>query len=484
MSVSAPSAPVALRPAAASPARSGRRLAPRRAELGMLVLVYVLVTGLYVVAGLGASGKVPKDAPVFALATAILLASGHIALRRLAPYASAVFLPLAALLNGIGYVFISHLDSAEGSNQALWTVVGLACLIVTLALFPRAIDFERYRYLIALAGIALLLLPLVPHIGEDINGARLWVRAGPFSLQPEEFAKIALAIFFASVLAERADLLAAGTRRIGRWLVLEPRYLAPLAAAWGLSLLILLAENNLGASFLFFMLLVSMLWIATGRLAYLGLGAGLFAGAAVFALDVVHHAQTRVQAWLHPWAHFATSGYQIIEGWFGLAGGGMWGLGPGQGNARVIPEASTDFMFASIGEQIGLVGLSALLAIYLLLMGSGLRAAVRSERSFGKLLATGLSLLLVVQVFVVSGGITRVIPVTGIVLPFVSYGGSSLVSNYALLAILIRISNDNASLPHPGDDGGGVSPESSSHDSGRLLTVAREEASTTGSLPL
>ena len=444
MSVNALSAPVNVADTTSRQVRTLRQLPRRRTELGMLVLVYVLVLGLYLLAALGATGAAPKATIVFAAVTALLLATGHLAVRRLAPDASPIFLPLAALLNGIGYVFISHIDPAEGSNQAIWTAVGTLCLVATLALFPRAIDFERYRYLIALAGIALLLLPLAPKIGEDINGARLWVRAGPLTFQPEEFAKIGFAIFFASVLAERADLLATGTRRIGRWLVLEPRYLAPLVGAWGFSLLILLAENNLGASFLFFTLLVSMLWIATGRIAYLGLGGGLFAGAAVFALEIVHHAQTRVQAWLHPWAHFATSGYQIIEGWFGLAGGGMWGLGPGQGNPQVIPEASTDFMFASIGEEIGLVGLVAILCLYLLLMGSGLRAAVRSERSFDKLLATGLSLLLVVQVFVVGGGITRVIPVTGITLPFVSYGGSSLVSSYLLLAILVRISSDNA----------------------------------------
>lgn len=421
--------------------------ARRRAELGMMGLVFVLVTGLYILSGLGASGSVPKHTPEFAVVCILLLTVAHLAMRRLAPLASPVLLPLAALLNGMGYVFISHLDAGEASNQLVWTVVSLGCFVAILAFFPRAIDFERYRYLIALVGIVLLLLPLAPHIGEDINGARLWVHAGPLSFQPEEFAKIALAIFFASVLAERADLLATGTRRIGRWLVLDPRYLAPLVGAWGLSLLILLAENDLGSSFLFFTLLVCLLWVATGRSAYLGLGAGLFGGAAVFALEVVHHAQTRVQAWLHPWAHFDTSGYQIIVGWFALAAGGMWGLGPGQGNAQVIPEASTDFIFASIGEQIGLVGLTAILAAYLLMMGSGLHAAVRARTSFSKLLATGLSILLAVQVFVVAGGITRIIPVTGITLPFVSYGGSSLVSNYVLLAILLRISNDSANVP-------------------------------------
>lgn len=410
----------------------------------MTAIVLLLTGGLYALAKTSSQGRPPGDLLAFLGLVAGLMLVAHLALRKLAPQADPVLLPLAAMLNGFGYVFISGIDPGEASAQATWTAVSVVCFIATLALFPRAIDLERYRYLIATAGIALLLLPLAPVVGEDINGARLWARLGPLSFQPEEFAKVALAIFFASVLAERADLLATGTRRIGRWLVLEPRYLAPLLAAWGVSLLILLAENDLGSSFLFFTLFVSLLWVATGRWAYLGLGAGLFAAGAVFALEVVHHAQTRVQAWLDPWAHFQTSGYQIIEGWFALAAGGLAGVGPGQGNPQVIPEASTDFIFASIGEEVGLIGVTALLIAYLLMMGAGLRIAVRSQHSFSKLLATGLSLLLVVQVFVVVGGITRLIPITGITLPFVSYGGSSLVSNYILLAILLRISNDNS----------------------------------------
>ena len=410
----------------------------------MLFMVFCLTGALYVLMSLGRAGTLPANIVPFLGLVFVLLLVAHVAVRRLAPNADPIVLPLAGLLNGTGYVFIARLDSHEASYQALWTAVGVASFVAVLAFFPRAVNFERYRYLIALGGIVLLFLPLVPHIGQDINGARLWVRLGPVNFQPEEFAKVALAIFFASVLAERADLLATGTRRIGRWLVLEPRYLAPLIAAWGISLLVLLAENDLGSSFLFFTLLVGLLWVATGRWAYLGLGAGLFAAGAVFALDVVHHAQSRVQAWLDPWAHFATSGYQIIEGWFALAAGGMWGLGPGLGNPQVIPEASTDFIFASIGEELGLVGLAAMLMAYLLIVGSGLRAAVRSQRSFSTLLATGLALLMGVQVFVVAGGITRVIPLTGITLPFVSYGGSSLVSNYILVAILLRISDDNA----------------------------------------
>jgi cell division protein FtsW (lipid II flippase) len=439
-----------LRSAAFSPAATGAfeaswpRPARRRSELGMVLLVLSLTGGLYVLASLGKSGGLPAHIVPFLLMVLVLLLAAHLGLRRLAPQADPVLLPLAALLNGFGYVFISGINPTEASAQATWTLIGVVVFVATHAHFRRAFDFERYRYSIALAGLVLLVLPLAPHIGEDVNGARLWVHLGPLSFQPEEFSKIALAIFFASVLAERAELLATGTRRIGRFLVLEPRYMAPLIGAWGVSLLILLAENDLGSSFLFFTLFVALLWVATGRWGYLAFGAGLFGAGAAFALEVIHHAQTRVQAWLDPWAHFSTSGYQIIEGWFALAAGGLAGLGPGQGNPQTIPEASTDFIFASVGEEVGLIGLAALLIAYLLMVGSGLRTAVRSQRPFSKLLATGLSVLLGVQVFVVAGGITRLIPVTGITLPFVSYGGSSLLSNYILLAILLRISDDNA----------------------------------------
>jgi len=429
---------------AAANARQYRKPAPRRSELGMIALVLFLTGGLYALSSLGKAGSLPANIGPFLALVFLLMIGAHLSLRWLAPRADPILLPMAALLNGIGYVFIARLNHAEASAQATWTLIGVLAFVATLAVFRHANYLERYRYSIALAGIVLLLLPLAPHIGEDINGARLWAHIGPLSLQPGEFAKLALAVFFASVLAERADLLATGTRRIGRWMVLEPRYLAPLIVAWGLSLLILLVENDLGSSFLFFALFVGLLWVATGRSAYLVLGGGLFAAGAVFALDVVHHAQTRVQAWLDPWPHFTTTGYQIIEGLFALAAGGMWGVGPGQGNPQIIPEASTDFIFATIGEEIGLVGVAALLIAYLLMVGSGLRAAVRSRRTFSKLLATGLSLMMGVQVFVVVGGITRLIPLTGITLPFVSYGGSSLVSNYILLALLLRISDDNA----------------------------------------
>ncbi|HMC39125.1 MAG TPA: FtsW/RodA/SpoVE family cell cycle protein [Acidimicrobiales bacterium] len=435
--MTAPAAPAA-RPAVAPAAVPARR----RTELGLIFLVVILTGGLYALAGFGKAGNLPGNIGPFLAAIFILLVAAHMAVRRLAPEADPILLPVAGLLNGIGYVFIARLSPHQARLQAFWTLIGVAAFIATLFVVRRARDLERYRYTFALLGIGLLLLPLVPGIGENINGARLWIHLGSFNFQPGELAKLALAIFFASVMVERADLLSRGTRRIGRFLVLDPRYLAPIVAAWGLSLVIFLAENDLGSSFLFFALFIGMLWVSTGRGYYLGLGAVLFAAGSVLALKVIGHAHTRIQSWLDPWVHSQTSGYQIIQGVFAIAAGGLWGQGPGQSSASHIPEASTDLIFAVIADELGLIGASALLFGYLLLVGTGLRVAVRCDNPFEKLLATGLALIVGVQTFVIIGGVTRLIPLTGITLPFVSYGGSSLIANYLLMALLVRISHD------------------------------------------
>jgi cell division protein FtsW (lipid II flippase) len=419
----------------------------RRTELGLIVLAVVLTGGLYTLAGLGKAGNLPAGiGPFLGIIFALLLVA-HVAMRRLAPLADPILLPTAGLLNGIGYVFIARLSSHEARLQAVWTTLGMAAFIATLLVVRRARDLERYRYIFAFVGIGLLLLPLAPGIGSTINGARLWIHVGSLNFQPGEIAKLALAVFFASVMAERADLLSQATRRIGRFLVLDPRYLAPILVAWGLSLLIFLSENDLGSSFLFFTLFIGMLWVSTGRTYYVGLGAGLFGIGSFLALKVIGHAKSRVQGWLNPWPHANTSGYQIIQGWFAISAGGLFGEGPGQSNASHLPEASTDLIFAVIADELGLVGASALLFGYLLMVGTGLRIAMRCDRPFEKLLATGLSLILGVQTFVIVGGVTRLIPLTGITLPFVSYGGSSLIANYILLALLLRISHDAETPP-------------------------------------
>jgi cell division protein FtsW (lipid II flippase) len=429
------------------------RPARRRTELGLIVLAVLLTGGLYGLAGLGKVGNLPAGiGPFLAIIFGLLLVA-HLAVRRLAPNSDPILLPTAGLLNGIGYVFIARLSSHQARLQAVWTTLAIAAFILTLLLVRRARDLERYRYSLAFAGIVLLLLPLAPGIGEDINGARLWIHVGSFNFQPGEIAKLALAIFFASVMVERADLLSRGTWRVGRFLVLDPRYLAPLLAAWALSLLIFFSENDLGSSFLFFAMFVGMLWVATGRAFYLGLGAGLFAFGSFVALKIIGHAESRVQGWLDPWPHASSTGYQIVQGWFAISAGGLFGEGPGQSNASHLPEASTDLIFAVIADELGLIGASALLIGYLLMVGTGLRIAIRCDRPFEKLLATGLSLILGVQTFVIVGGVTRLIPLTGITLPFVSYGGSSLIANYILLALLLRISHDSET-PAPMSPGG------------------------------
>jgi cell division protein FtsW (lipid II flippase) len=414
-----------------------RRPARRRTELGLIVLAVILTGGLYALAGEGRAGSLPANiGPFLGLIFALLLV-GHLAMRRWAPEADPVLLPVAGLLNGIGYVFIAR----------LWSTVGMAAFIITLVFVKRARDLERYRYLLGAGGIVLLLLPLVPHLGENINGARLWIHFGSHEFQPAEIAELCLAVFFASVLVDRGEILARGTRRIGRMLVVDPRHLAPILGAWVLAMLIFLAENDIGSAFLFFALFVGMLWVATSRAFYLGLGVVLFGGGAMFVLKVMHHAVSRVQSWLDPWAQPNGYGYQIIHGIFAIADGGLWGSGPGQSNAAGIPFASSDMIFAVIADEIGLVGATALLIAYLVIVGTGLRIAVRCEHSFEKLLATGLSLIVGVQTFVIVGGVTRVIPLTGVTLPFVAYGGSSLISTYILLALLLRISDTQASAP-------------------------------------
>ena len=418
-----------------------RRPARRRTELGLIVLAVLLIGGLYALAGEGRAGSLPANiGPFLALIFALLLV-GHLVMRRWAPEADPILLPVAGLLNGIGYVFIARLSSSQASAQAVWSALGMAAFVATIVFVRRVRDLERYRYTFGALGLLLLLLPLLPHFGEDINGARLWVHVGSHEFQPAEIAKLCLAIFFASALIERAEPLSRGTRRIGRMLVVDPRYLAPILGAWLLAMLIFFAENDIGSSFLFFALFVGMLWVATSRGFYLALGVALFGGGAAFVLKVMHHAVSRVQSWLDPWAHANSSGYQIVQGIFAIANGGLWGTGPGQSNGAVIPEASSDMIFAVIAEEIGLVGAAALLVGYLLMVGTGLRIAVRCEHPFEKLLATGLSLILGVQTFVIVGGVTRVIPLTGITLPFVAYGGSSLISNYILLALLLRMSD-------------------------------------------
>ncbi|MDQ6697241.1 MAG: FtsW/RodA/SpoVE family cell cycle protein [Actinomycetota bacterium] len=421
--------------------------ARRSAELGLILLGVVITGGAYTLASLGRTSSIPGNIGPFLGVVFALLITAHIAVRRLAPSADGILLPVAALLNGIGYVFIARL-SKPGQKlpglQATWTAVGIVAFIVTLIVVRRIRDLERYRYTFALIGLGLLVVPLVPGLGVSIFGSRIWVRFGPISFQPGEFAKIVLAIFFAAYLVEKRELLGMATWPRFRPMLPDPKHLGPVVLAWAVAIVVMTAEKDLGSSLLFFTLFVVMLWVATERMAYVGVGGVLFALAAYGAWTQFAHVQERVTNWLNPWKDASDKGLQVIQSWYAMAWGGVAGTGIALGRPDKIPVVYNDFIFAAIGEELGLLGATAVLMAYLVMVGAGLRIAVQAEGAFEKLLATGLTTLLGIQSFIIIAGVTRLLPLTGIALPFVSYGGSSLVANYVLLALLLRISDDTA----------------------------------------
>jgi cell division protein FtsW (lipid II flippase) len=422
----------------------------RNTELGLILLGGLITVGAYMLASLGLTSTLPTNIVPFLLLVIALVIVAHMATRRLAPGGDGILLPIAAVLNGVGYVFIARLDEASGDPQnlaglqATWTAVGIGAYVLTLAVVRRARDLQRYRYSFMVLGLVLLLLPLMPGLGFEINGARIWAAFGPINFQPGEFAKLALAIFFASYLVERRELLGMATFPRFAPVLPDLRHLGPVALAWGVSLVVMVAEKDLGSSLLFFALFIVMLWVATERVAYLFVGAGLFALGSWFAYSNFDHVQQRVSIWLDPWQDPADDGFQLIQSWFALAWGGITGTGIGLGNPERIPVVETDFIFSAIGEELGLLGSAAIIVAFVLMVGAGLRIALRAEGPFEKLLATGLTTLLAVQAFIIMAGVTRLLPLTGVTLPFVSYGGSSLLSNYVLLGLLVRISDDTA----------------------------------------
>ncbi len=416
----------------------------RGSELLLGLLAVVIVVSGYILVQLSKQLDLPPDLWVLLAVMVGMFAVAHLGVRWFAPRGDATLLPLVALLCGIGFIMISRLNHHLARTQAVWTGVGVACFVATLAVVRRPRALERYRYTFALLGFALLVLPLAPGIGATINGARLWVHLGPVNFEPNEIAKVLLVVFFASYLADKRELLSAGSRRIGRMMVPDPKHLLPLVLAWGFSLIIMAGQGDLGSSMLFFAVFVGMLYVATERSAYLIGAAGLFAVASVFAYNAVGHVQVRVSTWINPWPVAQGKGYQLIQSLFAFGSGGFGGTGLGLGSPQKIPNAATDFVFAAVGEELGLLGTVAVIIAFLIVVGAGFRIAVSSDRPFTKLFATGLTGLIGIQAFVIIGGVTRLIPLTGITLPFVSYGGSSLVANFVLVALLLRISDEAA----------------------------------------
>ncbi len=418
-------------------------LHPRRVELGLIALIAIVVVSAYGLASLGQSASVPANIGPFLAWMLGLFFFIHLAVRRFAPAADPVLLPMALLLNGFGYVMIARLggDVNGGGDlaalQSVWTAVGIAGFVVTLVVVPRVRALAQYRYLLGICGVGLLALPLVPGAGVEINGARIWVSISYLNFQPGEFAKIALAIFFASYLVDAGGLI---KNRI------EIRDLAPIGVAWAASIGVMVLEKDLGSSMLVFALFVVLMWVATERTMFLGLGAAMFLAGGVIALQIFSHVERRIDSWLDPWSDPQDAGFQIIQATYSMAEGGLTGTGLGRGEPDRVPFAETDFIFAAIGEEMGLAGTTAVLMAFLILIGSGLRIAIRATRPFEKLLAVGLTTLLGIQAFIIMGGVVRLIPLTGITLPFVSYGGSALVSNYIVLALLIRLSHEQRTV--------------------------------------
>ncbi len=409
----------------------GRELLSLAIALGVAVLAFALV-------GLGKKGAIDYEGLRLSAYLAAAFLALHLVMRLRVPRADQTILPIVALMSGLGAAEVYRVDRASGRAQVIWIALGAAVAILALLAVRRYEVLKRYKYSIALAGLTLLLLPIF--VGRDHFGAKLWLQLGPLSFQPAELAKVLMVIFFAAYLEEKKELLAVSTKRfLGVWLP-EMKHLGPLLTMWGVSLAVLVFERDLGTSLLFFAAFLAVLYVATGRPIYTGIGALLFFGGATAAYFLFHHVRVRVDIWLNPWLDAKGYGYQLVQSILAIASGGLTGAGLGRGHPDFIPAVHTDFIFSAIAEELGFAGALAVLLCYLFFMARGLKTAISSEDAFGKLLAAGLTAIFSLQALIILGGVSRAIPLTGITLPFMSYGGSSVLANFVLVAILIEIS--------------------------------------------
>jgi peptidoglycan glycosyltransferase len=449
-------------PARTFPARTWRFAFPtyergpkprRRAEFWLLLMACGVTTALYALASLGQDGRLPLHLWGFLGAVLGLSMAAHLVNRWLVPNATSVLLPIATLLNGIGFVEIARWSRVypygpEAQEQALWAAISAGLYVATLFFIRRSRDLDRYRYLLLLGAILLLVAPVIPHIGLRINGARLWVHVGGIQFQPVEIAKLLLVIFFASYFATTKELLTIPSRRIGNHLFVDPRPLIPIVITWGFALAVLGFENDIGFAMLLFTLFLALLWTSTGRVVYLVAGLVLFIVGAIVAAHSFPQVHERISIWLNPWADPQNHGFQLIQGWYAMAQGGILGTGVGLGSGVfAVPNLTSDMMTAAIGQELGLLGLAAVVSGFTLLVGTGLQIAQRSRTDFARLCAVGLTVVIGFQAFYIMAGVLRLLPLTGITLPFMAYGGSSLVANYILIALLMRLSEEAESRP-------------------------------------
>ncbi|MFD9795602.1 FtsW/RodA/SpoVE family cell cycle protein [Streptomyces sp. NPDC059070] len=441
-------------PTAADEPPPALRLPRRRGvELSLLVGALLVAGYGYAEVGLARSGALPRDALRHGAGLALLALLAHLAVRRRAPYADPLLLPIAVLLNGLGLVLIHRLDletphTRAASAQLLWSTIGVGLFIAVVVAVRDHRVLQRYAYLCAATALALMVAPV---LFPAVNGARIWIRLGGLSFQPAEFAKILFALFFAAYLAANRNALAYTGRRVWRLQLPTGRVLGPIAAIWLLSVGVLVLERDLGTSLLFFGLFVVMLYVATGRTGWIAVGLLLAAVGAAAVGSFEPHVHGRVEDWLHPFASIeAGQGPgQLAQSLFAFAAGGMFGTGLGSGHSVLIGfAAKSDFILATAGEELGLAGLTAVFLLYALLIARGYRTGLALTDPFGRLLAVGLASILALQVFVIAGGVTGLIPLTGMAMPFLAQGGSSVVTNWIIVALLIRVS-DRARAPLP-----------------------------------
>lgn len=442
----------------------------RTTEVVLLVFAVGIVLLAYASVGLATSGDFPPGLVAQGIGFLVLTLALHLVVRYRARYADPLLLPIATLLNGLGLVMIHRIDIGQGrdigsgvaTRQLMWTALAMVLAAAVLWVIRDHRVLRRYTFTAMALGFLLLLLPLLPVVGTTINGSRLWISVAGFTFQPGEIAKIVLTVFFAGYLVQTRDVLSlVGTRILGLQLP-RGRDLGPIVAAWGLSVLILIVQRDLGSSLLFFGLFVAMLYLATERVSWVVIGLSLFAGGSYVAWRLFGHVQERVDLWLDPFAPGLSD--QVAKGLMGMAHGGLFGTGLGEGYPQETYFANSDYIIASFGEELGMVGLFAMIMLYALLVERGLRTSIGAREGFGKLLAAGLAFSIGLQCFVVIGGITRLIPLTGLTTPFLSAGGSSLLANWIIVALLLRIS-DHARRPvaervvetptHPQPIGGG-----------------------------
>jgi cell division protein FtsW (lipid II flippase) len=427
----------------------------RNAEALMLVFAVLVVICAEAAVEAARDGHFSHHLVTYAVVPIVIGLVAHLIIRKVAPYADPLLLPVVVLLNGLGLVMIHRLDlglkQSQGSGyggaaaptQVVWTALGVVAFIVTILVVRDHRVLQRYAYTLALAGVFFLMLPAVlPAHFSEVNGARIWIRVGGFSIQPGEFAKILLTIFAASYLVTKRDVLALAGRRFLGVVFPRGRDFGPLLAAWLICIGVLVRGHDLGTSLLFFGLFVMLLYVATERVSWVILGLVMFVVGTYLAYQVFSVVQTRVGVWLHPFAaaHDA-NGYQLRQSLFGLGTGGIFGAGLGNGHPELVPQPADDFIVSSFGEEIGLVGLCALLVLYAVFVSRGFAAGLAVRDAFGKLLACGLSFLVALQLFVVVAGVSRLLPETGLTTPFMSKGGSSLLGSWIILALLLRISD-------------------------------------------